>query len=726
MSIDETYSEIITEDIIKEILSEGESPSVSEITTRYNAFVAANDITAPLFDANNYTVDFGEASSVTKYNGTNEAIHQDLRVLYRHLFKTSEQSIATFNRWRAEAQLLEGRLGGLEQRIEALLLLAEDTAGYFNFVQDNFANNTYVDLPNTTAYVNVNKGLVSIGTSSLGATRIDLTALNDKDIVFTILSRNNLTSTVIADSSRLKHAVSDATDFWHERVYTNAPGPMSTELVIDMLSSQTFSRIDVDLHMANQNSTVQLTPMYSTDNYNWKQLPITNFTRSVVDKTTFQFSPVTGRYVKFIMTKLGFDQVHNGSYAYEFGVDEISFYNEGFAASTDAIFISKPLSVTDDDGIIEQFSRIVLEVCEDIPDNTSINYYVAASNDENNSLAGFAPIDPISRATTVKPTVLDFGDLDTITVSGIQVSYNANAAALSDINPDKSYTIIQSIASAAAVTASGQASASHYSFLNSNDRILDHAVASGVAVATGTMELWRNVSVRNNENKVRSYVNGWGFDDPYYRTTVYVGNAAGHSVDFGGQKAVLDGAGITGQVTITEGRHLVQVHKDNWKEIDTTTVSGLASLKAVDSLYPYNHRYIVEGLVYPSSYPSTDEQIYRGFDIVAEYFMKQVSPFDLIHNVAADGYDMFAVDQDTPDTGRLIDGVAAATSQQSAHDVFLIKIDEGNPDFTNEEFMLRFKSANSLFTHLRFKAVLSTTDSSITPFLDSYRIKISS
>jgi len=157
-----------------------------------------------------------------------------------------------------------------------------------------------------------------------------------------------------------------------------------------------------------------------------------------------------------------------------------------------------------------------------------------------------------------------------------------------------------------------------------------------------------------------------------------------------------------------------------------TTVSGLASLKTADSLYPYNHRYLVEGLAYPSAYPSTDEQTYRGFDIIAEHFMKEVSPFDLISNVASNDYSKFALDKDVADTGRLLDGVAAAAAEQAPNNAFLLKIDGTNPDFVNEEFMLRFKSANSLFTYLRFKAELSTTDSKITPSVDSFRIKIAS
>jgi len=723
--IRDTYSEFITEQIIREILKEGASPSVSEINERYEDFVDDNNISKPLFEANNYHVNLGENSSITKYNSTNTDVQRDLKVAYQHLFNISDQAIINFDRWRTESKLLEGRLDDLNKRVESLLLLASDTAGYFNFIQDNFVDNSKVDLSNTTAYVNVDKGTVSIGTSSSGATRVSLSDLKDENIEFTVLSRNNLVSVISANSSKLKYVVSDVTNFWQEKVYTSKPGPVSTELKINLLTETEISRIDVDLHMSNQNSTIQITPMYSTDNYNWHQLPITTFTRSVIDKSTFQFQSVEAKWVKFIMTKVGFDQVHNEQYSYEFGVDEISFYNEGFTENTDSVFISQPLSVNDIDNNPEQFSRLVLEVCEDIPEDTSIDYYVSVSNDEEMLADSFTSIDPFSRTDATKPTILDFGDLDAATISGIKISYDSTALGIF-INPRQSFSLAQSVSSTATTTVSGHSSATRYSFSNSNDRILDHSIASGIQIAQGTLELWRNISLQGNDNEVRENINGWGFSDPYYETVVNVDNAMGYNVDFGGEAVVVDGISKTGQVVFAKGKHSVSVHKNNFKTIDSSGVTNLTSLKSADSLYPYNQRYLVEGFEYPTNYPTAEEKIYRGFDIVAQYFMKEVGVFDLINNVAPDDYSKFALDSDAEDSGRKINNILVSSSSQTPTTVFLLKIDESNPDFANEQFMLRFKSANSLFKYLRFKAVLKTEVSTITPFLDSYRIKISS
>lgn len=720
-----TYSEFLIEEIIKDLLKQGEQPTPTKITSELESFTASNDISNPIFNSTTSSVAQSEVSSVAKYNTANSNIQLDLQVLFRHLFKVSDQAINRFNRWRNEADLLEGRLKDLSEKISSLLLISSDTAGFFNFVQDNFVDNSKTDLANTTAYVNVDKELLSIGTSSSGATRIDTSSLKQENIEFTVLTRKNFVSSVSVQGSTELNIVSDVNSFWQERIYTNKPEAVTAELKIDLLETKQVSRVDVDLHIANQNSSIQVTPLYSTDNYNWKQLPVTNPTRSILDRSIFQFSPVSMRYVKFIMTKPGFDQVHNELYAYEFGIDEIAFYKEGFSTSTSSTFISQPLSILDTTGNTEEFNRLVLEVCEDVPDDTKIEYYVATSNDSSHpiSSANFVSIDPLNRENSTKPTVLDFGDLSSTTVSGINISYNASSTEDLLINPAQDFTLVTSpttTSSASSSTVSGV----RYSFNNSNDRILDHQVASGVIVVEDTIELWRNVNVKGTELKVRGYINGWGFEEPYYKTTVYVSAAEGYSLDFGSKPIILDEEPLTGKQTISKGNHSVWVHKDNWKAIITSSVSDLSSLKAADKLYPYNHRYLVEGFNYPTDYPTDEEKIYRGFDIVAEHLMKRVSPFDIANNVPSTDYSKYALDTDTGDAGRLVGGSPALDT--SPNKVFVLKIDDTVADSTNELFTLKFKSANELFKYIRFKAVLSTSDTEVTPFLDSYRIKISS
>jgi hypothetical protein len=625
-----------------------------------------------------------------------------------------------------ESKVLEGRLDDLNERICTLLLLEEESAGYFNYVQDTFADRSKIDSTYTTAKIDLVKQRVSIGTSAAGATRTNLNHIQRQDIEFTVLSKNGLVSSVAAPQSDLKHVVSDVQTYWQNRLYMNRPAPVSVELKIKLGDfSTSISRIDVDLHMSNSNSAVQVTPLLSTDNFNYTQLPIEDFTRSVVDKSTFQFAPQSAKWVKLILTKTGYDLVHNNLYVYEFGVDEVAFFNEGFSSTVGVDLVSQPLSVTDEEGAIEQFSQVVLEAVEDIREDTSIDYYVAASNSSTFPVTSgiWVNIDPIGREGSTRPQVLDFGDLDDVTVSGVIISYDAAETTAKYINPDKEFTAITAISDSVASTAEVVSSEQRYSFGNPDDLILNYELDSSISIAKDTLEVWRNVNTQGSNILVRGYENGWGFSEPYYSTSVSVTSNTGIDIDFGDQEVVVDGAAVNGVVSFTKGTHAILAHKDNWAEITHGDVTDLDSLKAADSLYPYNHRYLVEGYPYPSAWPTDDKKVYLGFDVVAQHLMKQVSVMDIVNNTAPSDYSRYALDLDAQDTGATIAGVATTKDPMYC---FLVKANTGNPDFLNERFRINFKSANTLYSYLRFKAVLGTTDGDITPFLDFYRLKIAS
>ena len=724
MSIDTTYKELILEEIIRDLLIAGTSPSVSRITSNFNTYIKDNDLTEPLFNYDDSKVGFGSTSSATGFTDTNNTIYKDLKVLYKHMLKLSEQTIINFDRWRAEAWLLDGQLNSLLSRVNSLLLISQDTAGYLNFIQDDFVDTSKTDLTQTSAYINTAKQYLTIGTNNIGSTRIDLSSLLDTDVEFNVLTRTNLMSITPQAGSKRIYAISDINNFWQERVYMSKPVAVTVELKVDMKTPRTISRIDVDLHTSNTSRSLQVTPLYSLDNYSWSNLPSDTFTANITETYTFQFPEVQVRYVKFLMTKLGADLVHKEIYSYEFGVDEISFYSEGFADNEDNVFISRPLSVIDQKtSLAQKFSKAVLEVCERVPTDTSIDYYLTVSNDPEvpvTSSGAWIPIDPIGRVILKQPSSLDFGSLAQVTITGMVVSYDPVAIETKFSNPKKQYTYVSSVISSTPTTNAVSASSQRYSFKNSNERILNYEFSSSIEIAEGTLELWRNVKVLGLTDLVRDVSNGWGFHDPWYTCSVYVTNPAGVTIDFGPKFIVLDGEPKTGRILIGFGKHSIKAHKDNWKEFSATGITTLALLKAADSLYPYNHRYLVEGFPYPSAWATTEEKTYMGFDIVAEFLMKEVSPLDLIHNVKPNDYERFALDWDAPDTA------STGFTNKPAAKVFLIKCDEAYSDFTNERFLVKFKSVDTLYQYLRLKAVLKTSDTTVAPYVDSYRVKLAS
>jgi hypothetical protein len=449
MAISDTVSEIVLNEILLDILLAGEVPSLTVISKRYNAYIAAHNPSLPRFSSIDWHVEPKDSSSASFFNSTNQTIQKDLIAIFRYLFQTSDKALVNFQKWRSEVQLLDTKIDALTSRITNLLLLATDTEGYFNYIQDNFADTHKVDQVNTTAFVNIAKNVVYIGTSASGATRLDLSSVQASDVNFTVLTRNNLVSVVSAEGSKPLNAISDSNNYWQERVFTSKPGALSAELKIKLPSSLTVSRIDLALHMANQNGATQITPMLSTDNYNWANLSIDSSTRSVTGATLFQFAPTAVQWIKLILTKSGPDQLDTGIYGYEFGLDVFALFNEGFdtnpvIAST---LISAPLSVLDNSGAVVPFSKLTLDTCETVPTGTAIDYSVAVMEDPTTAIGSltFVPIDPSSRTTLANPCVLNLGDLEEISIPGITLSYYALGGP-GYVSPSAAYSVLTSIA----------------------------------------------------------------------------------------------------------------------------------------------------------------------------------------------------------------------------------------------------------------------------------------
>jgi hypothetical protein len=378
---------------------------------------------------------------------------------------------------------------------------------------------------------------------------------------------------------------------------------------------------------------------------------------------------------------------------------------------------SKILSVVDIDNSIIEFNRVSLQVCERIPADTDIKYYIAALNDPMSLSSVWVPIDHMDKKQPLHPKEIVFGHLLNLTLPGSKISYMPLEINPIDVNPGKDYTIWDVVNDAFVAQPVSTSAIKRYAFLNSNDRILDYQIKSTVSISPGSLELFRNVGIRNTDSsdstmEVRNIRAGWGFKDPYYSSAIEVDNAQGVVINFGDKALIVDGTVVKGKVTLTQGLHLIQVHKNNWINIPGALDPIPANmtidlLKANDPLFPFNHKHLIEG--YGFNDPNNP---YTGIDIFAEIYMKQVSIADIIHNVSKDDYTRFATDFD-------------AGNPNPPSLVFVVKSDENKSDMLDELFTIRFDLKKQLYKYLKFKAEFSSESADVSPNLDGYKLKIS-
>ena len=546
-----------------------------------------------------------------------------------------------------------------------------------------------------------------------------------------MLTRKNLQADTIAESGEPLNAFTDLSRFWQNRVFMNKPGSVVSELKVKLGEDPVeFSRITIKLHASNNNSSISITPMLSDDNFNFTQLNSEVTTQSVVNRATFTFPKTSAKYVKFIMAKDGFDHIDGLLYVYEFGADDIAFFNEGFAEDTSNVLFSKELSVLDPDGVIATFSKCTLNVCELVPADTNIDYFVAASNVVPASLdsLNFVAIDPLERSNPVDPIIINFADLTDFEFGNtpdfglwVKTSYDPVAVDTNLINPGSTFELV---ANPPVVTASGVGTGTtisttgiRYALPTNNDRILDYQFDANLQFKDNDIVIFRNLGLIGFKDLVRNVQTGWGFTEPNFTTTIEIENMNGIVVDFGDREVIIDGVVTKGEVTISQGIHTVAVEKRNYKDVASGATTEDA-LKALDSLYPHNHKLIIEGYPYPTGF--TGNQVYPGVDLFAETRMRQVSPFDIFRSIVETDIDKFALDLDAQKEDAL------GTPAKDPSRVIIVKTDASNPDFSNERFVVRIKVNTSTLTfkYIWFKADLTTSNPELAPILDSYRIRL--
>jgi len=706
MSMTSTYTEKILELVLKEYLQQGIVPTADMLEEAFDTYTQSHpDMTKPFLLDEDHTVEEYEESSADKYNMFFERTKSDLEAAYTEVWDRTADSMESFDRWRVELEKLKRRLIDLEGRIDALLLLRGDTAGYFAFIEDNFVDLSKVDQDLTTANVDVNSHMVTLNRNLTDVDSINLNDIEATDATFTVLTREYILSSSAAPGASTKQALEDVARPWQHRVRASQPrakmvGELKVKLTDDADGVEVAS-IKIKLHSSNTNSAIIITAMYSNDNYNWYNIPADNYTQSVDDVGAWLFTSTRMKWVKFIMTKVGADDIENGQYIYEFGAVWIKFSGKPvYDTTTGNMLVSKELSAYDNNGNRIPFNKLTLQTCQQLPEGTDILYTIKAKNDTTETQE--LRIDPYTISNPKQPTLLDLGRVTTTEDTSLQLV-------------------------AKSVSDSQDFFASYNRLLEADKLILIGSDSSTIYYIDATtaanmiedqVVLYRNIGENGGvsavaDRQVRDAPRGWKYDTTrtYLTTYIIVRNSSGLAIDLGDSWAWLDGRGIKGSVVIPEGTHLFKVHVNNTAELPDgySSYGTEADLQNDDPLYPYNHKLLIEGVPYASDY--TEEKKYLGVDLYCESIAKRVSVFDLLHNIQESDFGKFAVDS-------LADGKR----------VIVVQYDPFDSNYGNERFALTYTTDNNMFDRLIFQAQLvnnnADTDTSITPVLTAYRIKL--
>lgn len=700
-------SEKILEKIISDYVEDGVLPTSEELQEEFD--IASSEHgrleTAALQHSTNVTR--WTNSSASQINSFLDYYIQDMDTFLEAMTRLGELNIRTVVEWAARSKSLESRLIALQSRMDSLLLNKSDTAGYLAFVEDGFRTLENISSDTTTS-IDVETGEVTLKVSTAIEGADDVGQMVDTsgaNVDWRFIEGNNVKVSTQPSGSALKNVLLKGHNIFQSVVTTKLPQdirskarsnkPIVGELKVSLPEKKEISRIlYLQSDPAAGNSTT-VSAQYTTDGYTWQPVPGESATQTSVGDLSFRFPGIEVSGLKLVISKPSPDSTTVDSATYNFGIRHVGLFKEKYLTNGDTGYVLQTETMIPILGTKPiEFGRAALEVCQEVPDETSINYSLRAWN--GTSFTPWVPVIPINTESQVAATaVVDFSSPIEYSSEDFTTVYDSslNAENLNLLKTNVSYR-----------------------FQHINETVLNGYIDEGEDKITD-LSLYRNIGYADGKYPlidtdltVRNISIGWGLDsDSQYFCSFRVDNPIGINIDFGSSQCFIDNNRGSGSFHISEGWHTFRTHRSNWIQLTAsaslgiTTPNSESELRRLDPLYPFNHKYLIEGYNYPSSF--TGNKVYVGADEYAQ------------HKGTREGtYSFFAAKQDLT--------IFALDENSAGKTICLLKYDTAYSDHVNERIRIYYSLRDVSYSGIQLKAVLKSDSNDKTPILSYYRIRV--
>ncbi len=697
----------ILETALKDWLLEGRVPSTGELQTALSEKEAEF---GPLTRSGLRLVPkperFGE-SSAGDFRDALAAVDDDRQVLLSSLADVNELSLAKLAEWNSRAKALKVRVDKLLSRVESLVLLESDSAGYAGFVEEGFRSLENI-ASTTTANIDTSTGEVSLGINRADAdpgSGGTLLNIRGASASAALIESGNVHNSLKIAGADVRNMLLDSIGRWGVEVVARKPEdfrtsalgskPIIMEIKISLTKIENVSRICLLMSDATAGSASVVSAQYSVDGYTWANVPSLSSVQSGTGNFIFRFPLTEMRYTKILISKSSPDEYRSGSPVYDFGINQVKFYSEVYEVTEEGVDLYTETLTPKMAGQPVEFGRAALEVCEEIPAATSIRYFLRAY--DGTLYTDWVQVAPLSRGAEESISVVDFS-------APAQISSNELTTRFDSSLDYEALNIMR-------VDGTGSL---QYRFGGPDEAVTNFYLAHSDNLLSNLVFL-RNIGyldgkypTLNTDLRVGDIECGWGLDgENIYYCEIEVKNPAGIEVDFGTTQANLDAKVVSGVIRIAPGWHKFRTTRANWASLDSTLFTSVptteAQLKDGDQLYPFNHKYLIEGYDYPSSF--TDKRVYKGVDTYAQLIATRVG----LNTLLEGGLDTSIYTTD------VIDGPKT---------IVLLKFDSSRPNYENERVRLFYDRRFESFTGVELRALLKSDDAMVTPALSYFRIRV--
>ena len=669
----------IKEKLIKDFISLHErSPTQQEIKAFYNNYNVEkpNALMTGILSGSKQKFQLtGDSSSAFIYNELLDNMKLDFKYL---LSNVKEQKDIVETNFRSHFQKLDRLLKEIKKNErnlnKNLLLYSKDDIFTYGIVE-NFDDYSKVDFNKSN--VDFFNGKATLGFSSFSA--------KEKGIVNISYDVRSRAKSLVGNReiNKIKNCLHEDGSFFKVISYSSLESDV-IDFIIDLdfndEEDKFINTIKMTTGAIERNSKLSYKCLYTQDNNSYKEV-FESGLRVEENEMFIEINKPNVKKVKIVMTKSYSDYKDGNTYAYVFALDYVGMIERTFKIDEDSVLYLGPYEIMDENDEAINFSMATLKggTCCIVPNKSSVNFYLSKDNVNWNYCNFDGTGREVVQFDSFTSDLSDEGLFDIIDINADNY-YVANDISSLNIN------------------------------LNDNEYLLNIYIKAENKdkFIKNSLKIKRNLLNKFSKQSLYNSGTGWYYDNQgFYNTIFEINQPEGRYFNFGNNSCFINGKQVNGKVFVPQGTHTFKTNSENYKTINIENelnVNNAKQLKLLDKLYPYNHKYIIEGFKYNGSF--LGRKVYSGADEVYSFDLKEVSNQRFI---LSDDLDIFTIVEN--DSGIYF----KINSQQNSSEIKL------------ESFKINCKKRNNDVNEsnlLYVKAILKSSDMKVTPKIDQIQVRV--
>lgn len=411
MTISNIQKENFLSTLYKNLYAGGIKPNEQEILEFFSKYFSRYEPGQPI-DVNAQIFRQMAFGQVEIFNQKMLHTIYNIEVLYDSIFENSNDLMTVATALNKRLDNLKMKRTTLESKIDDLIFANQNSGGYYAAYSNNFTDVVGVDLNYTSAFVDTINRKVTLPTLKssvfdLLSTSSVVTSLPTYSVSF---NKNQIEKNKELSDNSFFNSVFDGLENteWQKIFYFDTIGLVSFSINLPIAKNVILSKIEGRLN------TISPTEIYAKINYIDPNKPtqvLNKKSNKDYDRFSFIFDPGNVGSIDLFLVKTEpdfIDSTRVNQYGYRYGIRDIAI--SGQYHDRAASFVSAPISLNTNDNKNLVIDAVSIEVGENLPENSSINYFVAEDNKSSQSISDFfwVPISPENNNNNSFSRVVNF------------------------------------------------------------------------------------------------------------------------------------------------------------------------------------------------------------------------------------------------------------------------------------------------------------------------------